>query len=83
MSSEGVAPTGGQYGFVRTGAFVEFGGFDGPFANLLIGQIYSASRLTTLMSIIMDQTIDHTNLTACQVCPRLRPYIYTLTDLQT
>ena len=37
MSSEGVASTGGQYGFVRVNAFVEFRAPDEPLADFLIG----------------------------------------------
>jgi len=69
MSSEGVAPTGGQYGFVRAGAFVEFRVFDEPLADFLIGQIYSIARLFALMPIIITQVGSYTTLTSCQVCP--------------
>ena len=36
MSFEGVAPTGGQYGYVHAGAFVEFGAFDEHLVDFLI-----------------------------------------------
>ena len=68
MSFEGVAPTGGQYGYVRGGAFVEFGAFDGPLVDFLIWQIYSVARLAILVPIIMTQISDYILLTACQVC---------------
>jgi len=69
MSFEGVAPTGGQYGFVRAGASVEFRAFDEPLADFLMGQIYSIARLSTFMPILMTQIGSYTTLTSCQVCP--------------
>jgi hypothetical protein len=81
VSSEVVNPTGGQFGYVVMRAVLGAAVFRAPacepWTDFIPGQIYFLTRLTTLMTVIINLvTLNLTTKTNCQVRPAL--YIYLL-----